>query len=195
MVWAASRRFCGFCWSDTPQPHHGAGGMLAGSLVRRAPGQLGPHKDVRWQKGRAGCDLPAFLPTLSPSTWCSFIQWEIQGLCLPSRAAFLFSSSLSQKLLQALLCFSSSLRAFFRPGASCLHKVVFGAWLWGCKSLLLLYFPSESWVSLDQFISFKLFPHSVFGLLLSIWSHLFSIFQEYLKISVMLKTLTKWKKP
>ena len=63
MVWAASRRFCVFCWSDTPQPHHGAGGMLAGSLVRRAPGQLGPHKDVRWQKGRAGCDLPAFLPT------------------------------------------------------------------------------------------------------------------------------------
>lgn len=61
-----------------------------------------------------------------------------------------------------------------------------GTCLWGQDCLLPPCFHSESGVSPDQLISFPLFLVSVFGLLLSTRSHLFSIFQADLNISGVL---------
>lgn len=114
--------------------------------------------------------------------------------CLLSMAAFPFCSPLSQKVLSALLCFFSvpcpHSRTLFRSGVSCPYWTVFGAWLWGWGSLLLPYFYSESGFSVSsrifQMVSPEYIWSCVFGLLLFIWSHLFSIFWKYVKISGML---------
>lgn len=114
--------------------------------------------------------------------------------CLFTKAALPFCSPLSQKVLSALLCFisvpHSHSRTLFRSRVSCPYRIVFGAWLWGWGSLLPPCFYSESSFCgsshFFQVVSLEYIRSCVFGLLLFIWSSLFSIFWEYLKISGML---------
>ena len=130
----------------------------------------------------AGCDLPAFLPTLSPSSGCSSFSGRFRAFAFLAGQHFCF---LLHSLRNCFKLFSASFQALGHFSGQEHHVFIRWHLVLGFGDAILFcccIFP-QSWVSLDQFISLKLFPHSVFGLLLSIRSHLFSIFQEYLKIS------------